>query len=91
MSPEWFESASTMSLPLCSTVFLISIPCAEKNPFWMPRSSGRALAIGRVSTVIVTASALCAVPGRPAAEPLNTSSVTASTRTAPAPSSLVGR
>ena len=37
-----------MSLPLWSVFFLISIPCSEKNPFLIPRSSGSAFAIGSV-------------------------------------------
>ncbi len=54
MSPELFASASTMSLPLCSVFFLISIPCAEKKPFEIPRSIGSPFAIGSVLTVTVT-------------------------------------
>ena len=57
-----------MSLPLCSVTFLISIPCAAKNPFWMPRSIGSAFAIGSVSTVIVVS---CVLLGALAAEPPN--------------------
>ena len=33
---------------------LISIPCSAKKPFLIPRSRGRAFAIGSVFTVIVT-------------------------------------
>src|SRR6266508_6819553 len=67
MSPLLFASASTMSLPLCSTVFLISIPWFAKKPFWMPRSSGNPLAIGNVSSVTVAS----VLPGELAAEPPN--------------------
>jgi hypothetical protein len=38
------------SLPLATTVFLISIPSAAKNPFLTPRSSGNVFAIGSVSS-----------------------------------------
>src|SRR5512133_325157 len=54
MSPSPLASASTTSLPLCSTFFWISIPCCAKNPFWTPRSSGSAFAMLRVRTLIVT-------------------------------------
>src|SRR5215208_1284891 len=67
MSPLLFASASTMSFPLCSTVFLISIPWFAKKPFWMPRSSGKPLAIGSVSRLIVAS----VLPGELAAEPPN--------------------
>src|SRR5512132_4264996 len=53
MSPSPLASASTTSLPLCSTFFWISIPCCEKNPFWTPRSSGSAFAMFRVRRLIV--------------------------------------
>src|ERR1051326_7760443 len=66
MSPLPLASASTMSLPLCKTVFLISRPWSAKNPFWMPRSSGSPFAIGSVSRLIVV-SFVC--PGAPAAAP----------------------
>jgi hypothetical protein len=54
-----------MSFPLCSVVFLISMPCAAKKPFWIPRSSGSAFAIGSVFTVMVVTVA----PGAPVAAP----------------------
>ena len=54
-----------MSFPLWSTRLLISIPCSEKNPFLIPRSIGRAFAIGSVFTVIVTVS--CGLAGALAA------------------------
>ena len=54
-----------MSLPLWSIRLLISIPCSEKNPFLIPRSIGRAFAIGSVSTVIVTVA--CGLAGALAA------------------------
>ena len=53
MSPSLFASASTTSLPLCSTFFWISIPCCAKNPFWTPRSSGSAFAMLSVRRLIV--------------------------------------
>src|SRR4029453_6283008 len=55
----------TMSLPLCRVLLLISIPCAAKNPFFMPRSIGRAFAMGSVSPVIVASARLCALEARP--------------------------
>ena len=54
-----------MSLPLWSTRLLISIPCSEKKPFLIPRSIGRAFAIGSVFTVIVTVA--CGLAGALAA------------------------
>src|SRR6188768_1938323 len=54
-----------MSLPLWSTRLLISIPCSEKKPFLIPRSIGRAFAIGSVFTVIVTVA--CGFAGADAA------------------------
>src|SRR5204863_3048112 len=73
MSPLWFANASTMSFPLWSVCFLISIPWAEKKPFVTPRSIGSAFAIGSVSTVIVVSVARCdapdAEPPRPASKP----------------------
>src|ERR671931_567016 len=68
MSPLLFASARTMSFPLCSVFLLISMPCASKKPFLIPRSSGRPFAIGSVSTVIVVS---FAVVGALAAAPLN--------------------
>src|SRR5690349_20468051 len=70
MLPLLLASASTMSLPLCRTVFLISIPCFSKNPCLMPRSSGSAFEIGSVSTVTVVRACErtgCAVAAPPAA------------------------
>src|SRR5215210_5287154 len=61
MSPLLFASASTTSFPLCSVRLLISMPCAEKKPFLMPRSIGSAFAIGRVATVTVASGRLPAV------------------------------
>src|SRR5262245_41334239 len=65
MSPLPLASASTTSLPLCSTVLWISIPCCAKNPFWTPRSSGSAFAMFSVSRLIVASF----LPGELAADP----------------------
>src|SRR5882672_966031 len=54
MSACLFASASTMSLPLCSVLVLISMFCFAKYPLLIPSVSGRAFAIGRVSSVIVS-------------------------------------
>src|SRR6478672_24512 len=77
MSPLWLAIASTMSFPLWKTVFLISMPCLAKNPCAIPMSSGKPLAIGRESRVIV-ASFRCSLVGEPAAGP--TSRTAAPTR-----------
>ena len=66
-----------MSLPLWNVTFLIVIPCWSKNPFWIPRSSGRPFAIGSVSTVTVTF-----VVVRLAAAPAKTASTTSATASA---------
>src|SRR6266511_474122 len=79
MSPSPFASASTISFPLCSVFFLISIPWFAKNPFWMPRSSGKPFAIGSVSRLIVVSLVL---PGALAAEPPNNSTDTSADRIA---------
>ena len=71
MSPFLFAIASAMSFPLWRICFLISMFCFAKNPFWMPRSSGSAFAIGSESTVIVSASCLL---GAPLAAPPNATS-----------------
>ena len=47
-----FASARTMSLPLCRITFLTSRFCCSKNPFLIPRSSGRVFEIGMTVTVI---------------------------------------
>ena len=78
MSPLWFASASTMSFPLWSTCFLISIPRLEKKPFEIPRSSGNPFAIGSVSTVTVVS---FDVPGAPAADPPRAASSTSTQAT----------
>jgi hypothetical protein len=81
---------STMSLPLCRIVFLISMFCAEKKPFWMPRSSGSAFAIGSVPSLIASAACRCPRVGDGAAvlpEPTSTVSAT----TTETPKSLVLR
>src|SRR5438093_526367 len=74
MSPWPFAIASTMSLPLCSTFLLISIPWFAKKPFWMPRSSGNPLAIGSVSRLMVVSFVR---PGELAADPPYSTSASA--------------
>src|SRR5437667_7688717 len=63
-----------MSLPLCRVRLLMSMPCAVKKPFLIPRSIGKAFAIGSVSTVMVTRPRPCA----PETTPLNSVSVASS-------------
>src|SRR3954451_10016190 len=70
-----------MSLPLCSTFLVISIPCAAKKPFLTPRSSGNPFAIDSVLSSIVASFRSC-LPGALAAEPPNSVS-------APAASAIV--
>ncbi len=69
-----------MSFPLCSVDFLISMPCAAKKPFWIPRSSGSAFAIGSVFTVMVVTVALGApVAAPPSAAATRTTGIAATT------------
>src|SRR5262245_41303052 len=83
MSPLWLAIASTMSLPLWKTVFLISMPRLAKNPCWMPISSGNPFAIGSPSRVIV-AILRCVFVGEPAAGPTRASR-RAAAATSPSP------
>ena len=80
-----------MSLPLWNVTFLIVIPCWSKNPFWMPRSSGRPFAIGSVSTVTVTLAfvRLAAAPAKTASTTTATDSAATSVRTRRFPPSVL--
>jgi hypothetical protein len=62
------------------TTFLISMPRSLKNPFWIPRSIGRALAMGSVSTVTVVRDCAGVLL---AAVPKHTSTVARTTAAAP--------
>src|SRR5215210_3124222 len=87
MSPFLFAIARMMSLPLCSTFFLISIPWRSKKPFWIPRSSGSPFEIGSVSTVIVVSFVDRAAPGALAAV-MPSTTIAASVAAPNAPSAL---
>ena len=71
-----------MSFPLWRTTFLISSPCASKNPCLIPRSSGRVFAIGMMLTVIGTPALDLAVvaAAAPASSAATTTAATAASR-----------